>query len=56
MSSRLMDRNMNIQPTITIRPGQRFNIFVEKDIVFPAPYPSTVVSLDLESDSKTKPE
>ena len=39
MSANLMNKNMNIQPTITIRPGQRFNIFVEKDIVFPEPYP-----------------
>ena len=39
MSARLMNKNMDIQPTITIRPGQRFNIFVEKDIVFPEPYP-----------------
>ena len=39
MSARLMNKNMNIQPTITIRPGERFNIFVEKDIVFPEPYP-----------------
>jgi type IV secretion system protein VirB10 len=39
MSSKLMNKNMDIQPTITIRPGRRFNIFVEKDIVFPDPYP-----------------
>ena len=38
MSSNLMNKTMNIQPTITIRPGKRFNIFVEKDIVFPEPY------------------
>jgi type IV secretion system protein VirB10 len=39
MSAKLMNKNMNIQPTITIRPGKRFNIFVEKDIVFPEAYP-----------------
>jgi type IV secretion system protein VirB10 len=39
MSAKLMNKNMDIQPTITIRPGRRFNIFVEKDIVFPEPYP-----------------
>ena len=43
MSAKLMDKNMNIQPTITIRPGRRFNIFVEKDIVFPEPYPMGVL-------------
>jgi type IV secretion system protein VirB10 len=39
MSAKLMNKNMDVQPTITIRPGRRFNIFVEKDIVFPEPYP-----------------
>lgn len=39
MSAKLMNKTMDIQPTITIRPGRRFNIFVEKDIVFPEPYP-----------------
>ena len=39
MSSKIMSKNMDIQPTITIRPGRRFNIFVEKDVVFPEPYP-----------------
>ena len=39
ISAKIMEKNMNIQPTITIRPGKRFNIFVEKDIVFPEPYP-----------------
>lgn len=32
-SMRLMDKNMNIAPTITIRPGYQFNITVVKDIV-----------------------
>jgi type IV secretion system protein VirB10 len=30
-------RNLNIQPTIEISPGQRFRVFVTKDIVLP-PY------------------
>ncbi|MBX9933531.1 MAG: hypothetical protein K2Y56_18745 [Methylobacterium sp.] len=30
-------KNLNIQPTIEVRPGYRFNVIVEKDIVFP-PY------------------
>jgi type IV secretion system protein TrbI len=30
-------KNINVQPTIEVRPGYRFNVIVEKDIVFP-PY------------------
>ena len=32
-----LQKNLNIQPTIEVRPGYRFNVIVEKDIVFP-PY------------------
>jgi type IV secretion system protein VirB10 len=39
ISSKLMNKNMDIQPTLTIRPGRRFNIFVEKDVVFTEAYP-----------------
>ena len=31
-------RNLNIQPTIRIRPGYRFFVRVEKDILFKGPY------------------
>lgn len=31
-------RNLNVQPTITIRPGYRFVVMVNQDIAFPAPY------------------
>lgn len=31
-------RNMDIQPTITIRPGYRFNVMVTKDMVLPRPW------------------
>lgn len=34
----LINKNMNIAPTIEIRPGYRFNIIVTKDIVFSKPY------------------
>lgn len=33
VSGELIRRNMNIQPTIEIRPGYRFNIMVNKDII-----------------------
>jgi type IV secretion system protein TrbI len=31
-------RNLNIQPTIKVRPGYRFFVRVEKDILFKGPY------------------
>ncbi len=31
-------KNLNIQPTIKIRPGYEFNVRVERDILFPRPY------------------
>lgn len=36
----LINKNMNIAPTLEIRQGYRFNIIVAKDIVFPKPYKS----------------
>ena len=38
MSAKLVNRASDIQPTITIRPGRRMGIFVQRDIVFPYPY------------------
>lgn len=38
MAAKLTRKASDIQPTIRIRPGKRFNIFVRKDIVFPEPY------------------
>ncbi len=38
VGSEVTRRNLNIQPTIEIRPGYRFNIRVNKDMLFPAPY------------------
>ena len=38
--SRVIEKNLNIAPTITIRPGYRFNIMVTKDLVFGKPYQS----------------
>lgn len=32
-ASRVIDRNLDIQPTLTIRPGYRLNVIVEKDII-----------------------
>ncbi len=35
---RLVERNLNVQPTITVRPGWPLRVVVHKDIVFPRPY------------------
>lgn len=35
---RLLEKNLNIKPTLEIRPGYQFNVVVTKDIAFKAPY------------------
>ncbi len=35
---RTIDRNLDVQPTLEIRPGYKFNILVDQDIVFPSAY------------------
>jgi type IV secretion system protein VirB10 len=35
MSQQTLSRNLNVQPTLEIRPGYRFNVLVDQDIVFP---------------------
>ena len=37
-SLQLLQQNVNIKPTLEIRPGFRFNIVLVKDLVFQAPY------------------
>lgn len=34
----LLQKNLSISPTLTIRPGYRFNIVVTKDVIFKEPY------------------
>ncbi len=38
MGAQMTNRNLNIQPTLVIRPGYKFNVHVTKDIVFSSPY------------------
>lgn len=38
VSAQLLQKSMNIAPTIEIRSGYRFNIIVMRDIQFPGPY------------------
>lgn len=37
-ASQFLQKNMNVAPTLDIRPGYRFNIVVTKDVVFKRPY------------------
>jgi type IV secretion system protein VirB10 len=38
IGQRITAQNLNIQPTITVRPGFSVNVIVTKDLVLPAPY------------------
>lgn len=40
VTAQLIAKNMNIAPTLEIRPGYRFNVIVTKDITFSKPYRS----------------
>ena len=38
--SEMLRKNLNISPTLEVRPGYRFNVMVVKDIRFKEPYSS----------------
>ena len=38
VADRTIQRNMDVQPTLEIRPGYKFNVLVDQDIVFPRAY------------------
>lgn len=38
VADRTIQRNMDVQPTLEIRPGYKFNVLVDQDIVFPGTY------------------
>ena len=38
VTAQLIAKNMNIAPTLEIRPGYRFNVMVTKDMTFSKPY------------------
>jgi type IV secretion system protein VirB10 len=40
VASEMVRKNMNIAPTLEIRPGYRFNVTVVRDIALPSPYKS----------------
>ncbi|MGK9263914.1 IncP-type conjugal transfer protein TrbI [Sinorhizobium meliloti] len=38
VAEQTISKNLNVQPTIRIRPGYRFNVLVDQDIIFPSAY------------------
>lgn len=40
VTAQLISKNMNVAPTLEIRPGYRFNVVVTKDLTFSKPYQS----------------
>ncbi|RUV67318.1 conjugal transfer protein TrbI, partial [Mesorhizobium sp. M5C.F.Cr.IN.023.01.1.1] len=38
VADRTIQRNMDVQPTLEIRAGYKFNVLVDQDIVFPGTY------------------
>ncbi|HAU1457929.1 TPA: TrbI/VirB10 family protein [Legionella pneumophila] len=38
VTSQMVSKNLNVSPTINVRPGYRFNIIVIKDLTFKRPY------------------
>ena len=39
VAEQTISKNLNVQPTIRIRPGYNFNILVDQDIIFPGKHP-----------------
>ncbi|MCZ7497267.1 IncP-type conjugal transfer protein TrbI [Agrobacterium tumefaciens] len=40
VAEQTISKNLNVQPTIRIRPGYKFNVLVDQDIIFPSAYAS----------------
>jgi type IV secretion system protein VirB10 len=38
VAERTISKNMDVQPTLEIRPGYKFNVLVDQDMVFPSAY------------------
>jgi len=43
VGNEMIRREMNVQPTLKIRPGYRFNVLVNRDLIFEGPYLNTFV-------------
>jgi type IV secretion system protein VirB10 len=44
VASQMLRRQMDVQPTIRIRQGMPFNVFLNADLTFPAAYSSVGVA------------
>lgn len=42
VTERTINKNLEVQPTINIRPGYKFNVLVDQDMMFAGPYRSIV--------------
>ena len=40
VAERTISKNLDVQPTLEIRPGYKFNILVDQDMLFPNAYSS----------------
>lgn len=40
-ANEMLEREMNVQPTLRIQPGHRFHVLVNRDLIFEGPYLST---------------
>ncbi|SCB49603.1 IncP-type conjugal transfer protein TrbI [Rhizobium multihospitium] len=38
VTEQTISKNLNVQPTIQIRPGYKFNVLVDQDVIFPSTY------------------
>lgn len=38
VAEQTVSKNLNVQPTVRIRPGYKFNVLVDQDIIFPSTY------------------
>lgn len=38
VAEQTISKNLNVQPTIRIRPGYKFNVLVDQDVIFPSVY------------------
>jgi len=38
VAEQTISKNLNVQPTVRIRPGYKFNVLVDQDIIFPSQY------------------
>jgi type IV secretory pathway VirB10-like protein len=38
VAEKTVSKNIDVQPTLSIRPGYRFNVLVDQDVVFPGRY------------------